>query len=114
MRARLRFFDATVSSTVLYGSDAWAMTTEREQLLKTTFRQMLRKIVGTPRRYTNGVDTSDTQPWVDWIVRAMEIAERQLEKAGVPTWVAAQKKRQAALLGKARTCDDDRWSRRAL
>ena len=42
LRARLRLFHACVTPTVLYGSGAWTMTAEREHLLSTVFRKMLR------------------------------------------------------------------------
>ena len=52
LRDRLRLFEGSVTPTVLYGSAAWTLTTELENRLKRTQRQMLRMILNSPRRHT--------------------------------------------------------------
>ena len=52
LKDRLRLFQGTVTPTVLYGSAAWTLTTELENRLKRTQRQMLRMILNSPRRRT--------------------------------------------------------------
>ena len=47
---RLRLFNGTVTPTVLYGCSSWTMTTERHNRLRRVQRQMLRMILGSPRR----------------------------------------------------------------
>ena len=47
---RVRLFHGTVTPTVLYGCEAWALSTELEHRLQKTQRQMLRMILGVPRR----------------------------------------------------------------
>ena len=49
---RLRLFEAVVTPTVLYGSEAWTMTAEMSRLLRTTQRRMLRMVLGQGRRRT--------------------------------------------------------------
>ena len=90
LRSRLRLFDAVVSATVLYGSGTWTMTVERTHLLQTTLRKMLRKIVGTPRRYlSDSPGDNVVETWFEWIGRATAIAEKEAKKAGMDTWVEA-------------------------
>ena len=47
---RLRLFHGTVTPTVLYGCSSWTLTTELRNRLRRTQRQMLRMILGSPRR----------------------------------------------------------------
>ena len=47
LRDRLKLFQATVTTTVLYGSGSWVMTTEREQKLRVAQRRMLRWMIGS-------------------------------------------------------------------
>eukprot|EP00973_Karenia_brevis_P017211 2364335-Karenia_brevis.AAC.1 len=49
-KRRLRLFDATVSKTVLWCSESWALTVKQRKELKTTRRAMLRILVGRRRR----------------------------------------------------------------
>ena len=48
--ARLRLFDAVVTSTVLYACGCWTMTVAREAQLRGAQRKMLRKVAGMGRR----------------------------------------------------------------
>jgi len=50
---RLRLFHGTVTPTILYGCEAWTLTTELENRLTRTQRQMLRMILHSPRRRHN-------------------------------------------------------------
>ena len=47
---RLRLWEATVTATVLYGSDAWTMTKKRESGLRAVQRKMLRMMLGSGRK----------------------------------------------------------------
>ena len=47
---RLRLCEGVVTPTLLYGCEAWTMTTEIENRLRRTQRHMLRMIFQTPRR----------------------------------------------------------------
>eukprot|EP00973_Karenia_brevis_P079174 10985334-Karenia_brevis.AAC.1 len=42
LKSRIRLFNCTVTPTLLYGSGSWTMTSERERLLRTSQRRMLR------------------------------------------------------------------------
>ena len=111
LRARLRLFEATVTATALYGSGTWTMTTDREKLLTTTCRRMLRKMLGTPRRQLQTTSGNlEEETWVDWIVRATSAAESEQKKAGLSTWVDTQRQHKERLLDKIHTSNDGRWS----
>ena len=47
LRCRLKLFNATVTPTLLYGSGSWTMTAERERILRSTQRRMLRWMLGS-------------------------------------------------------------------
>ena len=61
LKHRLRLFAATVTPTVLYGSCAWTMTQEMESELQGLQRQMLRKMLGSPRKLLQVSHTSSLQ-----------------------------------------------------
>ncbi len=46
---RLRLFDSTVTSTVLYGCEAWTLKIDQQKRLRTTQRKMLRTVLGAKR-----------------------------------------------------------------
>ena len=70
LQARLKLFNASVSSTALYGSGTWTMTAEREKKLRTTQRRMLRWMLGSHWRWpreesstsSNSSDTEVAEP----------------------------------------------------
>ena len=144
LRDRLRLFQATVSSTLLYGSGSWTMTAAMQTKLRATQRRMLRWIMSVGRKTVHsstwdqtsssdttstsedgdqeaeGTDTDDNdldedkESWLDWIKRATSIAESQLKKAGIDDWVTAQRRRKYKWAGHVSRRCDGRWSTRAL
>ena len=50
LKDRLRLFNGTVAPTLLYGSGSWTMTISLESRVRSTQRQMLRMVLGSPRR----------------------------------------------------------------
>ena len=50
LRSRMQLFNATLTPTVMYGSEAWTLTKDMTTTLKRTQRRMLRLIINTPRR----------------------------------------------------------------
>lgn len=50
VKGRLRLFNGTVTPTIFYGSAAWTLTTELENRIRRTQRQMLRMVLGSSRR----------------------------------------------------------------
>ena len=100
LRTRLKLFEATVTPTLLYGSGSWTMTVERERLLKTTQRRMLRWMLGSfwkppaeeSSESSDSVNESEEPPdsegeasdklleetWLDWMHRCTHNAEEHL------------------------------------
>ena len=130
---RLRLFHGTVTPTVLYGCEAWALSTELENRLQKTQRQMLRMILGVPRRVMhvcqdNGSDvTSDAdeeahvespaeslEPWVDWIRRSTHEAERRMKELKLEDWVTLHRRRKWRWAEKVATSPIPSWSKQAL
>lgn len=68
LRDRLRLFHGTVTPTILYGCEAWTLTSELENRLRRTQRQMLRMILHAPRRrhdtQNTAIPTTTTQQQV--------------------------------------------------
>ena len=64
LRGRLRLFHGTITPTVLYGSVSWTLTQELSNRFRQAQRQMLRMIVGTPRRHRHAqhTDTNTSTP----------------------------------------------------
>ena len=78
LKKRLRLFDATVGSCVLWCSQSWSMRNVENQLLRTTQRSMLRKIVGSSRN-------PETE-YITWIQDATHRAVQIAQDAGVRFW----------------------------
>ena len=62
---RLRLFHGTVTPTILYGAEAWTLTTDLENRLRRTQRQMLRMILHAPRRKHNTETQTRERPTLD-------------------------------------------------
>ena len=91
------------------------MTRQREQLLRTTQRRMLRQIVGTRRRpLINEAGDRTLENWVDWIQRATREAEDAMCKFCISDWVAEVCKRKFGWAGHVCRRQDGRWSRQVL
>ena len=120
---------------MLYGSGSWTMTSERERLLRSTQRRMLRWMLGSFWRRpaeqdtasdssseyaepadepTDGTEKMEEESWVEWIKRCMHAAELHLRRASIDDWVAAQRRRKWRLAGHTARRDDDRWSEALL
>ena len=130
---RLRLFHGTVTPTVLYGCEAWALSTELEHRLQKTQRQMLRMILRVPRRVIpecpdTGSDvtsepdhdttvensTENLEPWVDWIRRSTHEAERRMKELKLEDWVSLHRRRKWRWARKVATSQGSNWSVRAL
>ena len=78
VKKRLRLFDSTVSSCVLWCTQSWTPRVEEMRLLKTARRAMLRKIVGSTR--------APEEEYLTWITRTTRKAETLADAAGVRDW----------------------------
>ena len=61
-----------------------------------------------------GDDKLETETWVQWIVRTIDIAESQASQAGVTDWVQGQRKRLWNFAGHTARRSDNRRSTRLL
>ena len=112
---RLRFFKSIVQPSVLYGCVSWTLTQEREKLLRTTQRKMLRRIINTKRkvRHRDG-DEHVLEDWVDWVRRATRDAEKYMTQYCIPDWIHEVRKRQFQWAGHVCRRTDGRWTKQVL
>ena len=143
LRDRLKLFEATVTKSVLYGSECWTMTTTMKRRLATTQRKMLRWMVGSGRRTVEGPAPMDSssgeasedsdepqggidgdeegqeqgsvlEDWVTWIVRTTAMAEKELQHVGAEDWVQQQKRQYWRWAGHVTRMTDARWTVKVL
>ena len=81
VKRRLKLFDATVGSCVLWCAQSWAPRVEELRLLISTRRAMLRRIVRTPR-------TPDSD-YITWFRDATHKAEHVANQARIRDWAQA-------------------------
>ena len=110
LKLRFQLFQSVVQPTFLYGCSSWTLTREREQLIQSTQRKMMRKIVGTRRRVLNG----ELESWLDWIVPATRLAEEARAHHGVPEWVEEVHRRRYRWASAVACRNDGRWTKEIL
>ena len=120
-------FDAVVSSTVLYGCEAWTLKLDQQRRLKTVQRKMLRLELNAKRRQlprssssssttsTSDVDSIESEiivlePWKDFLQRTAKWTDEQLEKANISDWLEQWKTRKWKWAGRLMTKDIHKWS----
>ena len=81
LKQRIRLFDATVSSCVLWCCQSWAIRSEESRLLSSARRAMLRRMLGARR--------APEEDYVEWIQRSTHKAERIAEQVGARIWEKA-------------------------
>ena len=104
IKLRMKLFDAVVSPTILYGSEAWAMTKRRQVMLRSTQRKMLRLMIQAHRTY----DYFDDH--ISWIKDATKKAEAAMAEHGVKSWTESQCARSWAWAGKVAQSHEGRWT----
>ena len=83
VKRRLKLFDSTVGSCILWCCQSWTPRVEEEQQLRTARRSMLRKIIGSPR--------APEEDYLSWICRATTKAEAMGASCKVRDWSAAHR-----------------------
>ena len=81
VKKRLKLFDATVGSAVLYGSHAWTPREEEVRSLRAAQNSMLRRICQNRR--------APDEQWHEWVRRALNKARSRAKDAGIHDWVYA-------------------------
>ena len=79
LNKRLKLFDMTVTQTALWGNESWNLTQKEKRRLKSTFHNMIRRIVGVAR--------SPEEPWLDWIKRSTRKACKEAREVGIRFWL---------------------------
>ena len=116
LNIRLKLFNAVVSSTLLYGCEAWTLTQKMELQLRRGQRRMLRIILGSGRRrQMDGPGGEDLlEPWVDWIQRTTHDIEARMSRLRCPNWVEIQHDRKRRWAERLMTTDTQTWAFRLL
>ena len=78
LKKRLKLFDATVGSCLLWCAESWTLRQEDAQALKSAQNKMLRSITGIRRR--------PDEEYVSWIQRATRKARSLASAHGVRFW----------------------------
>ena len=122
LKNRLKLFDAVVTPTLLYGCETWTLRADQQRRLRVVQRKMLRMILNAKRRAVAPNSSSDTdaedeeddaevlEPWQDFLKRAAQWTDEQLEKASIQQWVVQWKKRKWKWAGRLFDAGNNKWS----
>ena len=108
IRSRLRFFQSVISTTVMYGLPACALTKKLVESLDVVQRKMLRKMVGWSR--------IDGEYWSDTMRRMREKVQGALRLHHVEDWSRQFLRRQFRMICRLQKQDNEwamqvsRWS----
>ena len=106
LSSRLKFFDAVITPTVLYGCSSWTMTASRDQTLNSTQLKMIRQMLGRQRL--------QQETYVEWIRRVTSEARRLMAAHGIANWTDLRKKRMIAWRVRLEGMAASRWSKRVF
>ena len=81
VKRRMRLFNSTVCSCVLWCTQSWTPRAEELRALQSAENKMLRRILGTGR--------APNEEWVDWIRRVTRKAKSLAQSCGVRVWTQA-------------------------
>jgi hypothetical protein len=81
IKKRLKLFDSTVASCVLWSCQSWTPRMDELKRLRSAQRGMMRKIVGQRR--------APEEEWVDWIRRITKKATDMAKRWNIRDWIAA-------------------------
>ena len=109
----MQLFDSVITPTILYDSECWVMTFERQRELRTTQRPMLRTVLGSGRKPTLDPPRSK-EDYVERIKRAKRQSEQAMKANGVTDWVQLQRSRLWKWAGKVARLENGRWSQEVL
>ena len=105
LRLRLKLFEAVITPTVLYGSEAWTMTQQRLAKLQTAQRRMLRNLTQSHRSY----DHFDN--YIDWIQHATDKVESLMGQFGIEAWTKLQQSKKWKWADNVACSPGAKWSR---
>ena len=103
IRSRLKFFNSVISTTVLYGLPACALTAQQVESLDILQRKMLRRIVGWARQ--------GDEEWSETMRRMRMKVDRALCLYPVEAWSKQLLRRQFRMVCRLSRCRDE-WAMR--
>lgn len=108
---RMRLFDMTVFSTMLYGTAAWTLTNDLENQVRRTQRKMLRMVLHYPRHIISEAhEEKKLEPWVEWVKRTTHAAETRLDRLNLRDWVESHHDAKTKWHAKISTGSSDNWA----
>ena len=129
LKDRLKLFNAVVTSTMLYGCEAWTLKTDQQRRVRAVQRRMLRLVLNSRRRRVQLSDTSQEsddggigeeeghdeqlhllEPWHEFLRRTACSTEEQLKAAGQKEWLTIWRTRQWNWARKLVNEDSHKWS----
>jgi hypothetical protein len=70
--------------------------------------------VGEENENDTDEEDEELEPYIDWILRATEVAVRRANEAKVSNWLEAQRKRKWEFAGHIARRNDGRWSKQSI
>ena len=104
--------DSTVAPTMFYGCCAWTLNEEHWNMIRTTYHNMCRKILGRRRR--TDASTGRLEPWLAWLRESTTQAKALAKKCGAREWQESVLRMQWKWLGYVLRRKDGRWSLQVL
>ena len=101
VKRRMKLFDSTVASCVLWCAQSWALRQEEVRILRSTRRAMLRRIAGVRR--------APDEDYVDWIKRGTQKAEAIAASSRVREWTKAHYSMKWSWAGHVARRPTDSW-----
>jgi hypothetical protein len=110
VRDRARLFDAVVTSALLYGCAAWALTKSQCTEIDTLRRKMLRYVFRIHRRRSSPNEES----WADYLHRSARRVDEMSAMLSMETWSTTYRRRKWRFAGTVARQSDGRWSQHML
>jgi len=124
---RLKLFNAVVTSTMLYGCEAWTLRIDQQRRVRAVQRKMLRLVLnakrqrvqldGTSQESNDGIEAEEDEeqllllePWPDFLWRTARWSEEHLKAAGQKEWLTIWRARQWNWATRLVNDDSQKWS----
>jgi hypothetical protein len=99
---RLKLFESTVTSCVLWSCQSWTPRAEELRQLESARRSMLRRIVSGGR--------APDEDWLEWVKRLTRKSIQLAKDAGVREWTRAHATSKWLWAGHVARCPADSWT----
>jgi hypothetical protein len=105
---RTKLFNAVVTPTILYGSEVWTMTLQRQKKLRATQRRMMRQIIQAHRSYDR------FENYVDWMKAETSRAVKTMHDNNVECWTVLQRRKTWDWAEKLVSTEGERWNQAVI